>query len=365
MKSFAEEIEIRLKSIEKESLIAIDNNMALIEEKLLNKIKCQITINNFKNNFSIEYYKSLGLNHLNFIKKSFYLKNSQLLLEYLYWEISTYSKMGVDETFFKKLLTYSLESIIEIKVKELESIINIYSYMLDNFNLILEKARKFEPKDYDLPNNQVFNEFLDALLKPSLSDAIKISNNYINSTKDLRFFWENILLSSLYSIGRKWSNGEISVGQEHTATSICQRVISMHYEKILDENYELPTKKVIVAVSPKELHEIGARMVSDLLEFEGYETVFFGSNSKPEEIVQSSKDELINHILVSTTLISNIDATKQLVQFLKENLENVKVYIGGQAYNKLKQEFIDDIKADKYIKDFNELIKVLEDDELC
>jgi len=201
------------------------------------------------------------------------------------------------------------------------------------------------------------NIFIDALLEPSMTKAISISKEYIKNNEDIKSFWEQIIVPSMHEIGKKWADNEITVGEEHTATSICQRVMVEHYEKILS-NSAVNRRKIIVTLSPNELHVLGARIVADLLELNGYDVHFLDSNSTYEELLNLIKKENIKEIIISTTLISNLNSTENLISELKLALkERIKFYVGGQAY-KASSEI--KTKADFYIKDMDSLLKELE-----
>ncbi len=79
----------------------------------------------------------------------------------------------------------------------------------------------------------------------------------------------------MYRIGDLWERAEVSVADEHLATAITNRVMSSVYEALA---VELPTSKERVLVSAVEgdQHVMGLRMVADVLEGAGYETLFLG-----------------------------------------------------------------------------------------
>jgi len=198
--------------------------------------------------------------------------------------------------------------------------------------------------------------YTNALLEPSMTKAIDVSKKFIQEDKDIKLFWENIIVPTMHDIGKRWANNEITVGEEHTATSISQRVMAEYYERILNTNEE-SKRKILVTISPKELHQIGARMVADLLELNGYDVDFLGSNVRIEEILDTIVTNNIKEIIISTTLVSSLNSTEELILEIKSILKDkIKIYVGGQAYTSSL-----DIKtnADKYIADVNSLLSEL------
>lgn len=204
--------------------------------------------------------------------------------------------------------------------------------------------------------SQEIEAYTNALLEPSMTKAIDVSKKFIQEDEDIKLFWENIIVPTMHDIGKKWANNEITVGEEHTATSISQRVMALYYERILNTKEE-SKRKILVTVSPKELHQIGARMVADLLELNGYDVDFIGSNVKIEEVLDMIVTNNIKEIIISTTLVSSLNSTEELILEIKSILkDNIKIYVGGQAYTSCL-----DIKtnADKYIADVNSLLSEL------
>lgn len=288
------EIEILLKKLDSRQIEAY--------RSILNELQTQIIKNfhnddNFKtlvNNFDNSVVESIIKNHLNFITEAINSKDSRIVYNHLLWELQTYHNMGISFKFFKNLF----ENIINIARtygNEFNIFIKLYQSIVKNYENIVLLSTNFKSHEKIPEQKEVYDSFMEAILTPDLIKAVKISNKFIKTKKDTEIFWEKIILNALYNIGIKWSNGEISVGQEHAATSICQRVMSIHYDKII-ENIEKDLN-ILVCVSPNELHEIGGRMVADLLELNGYDTIFLGSDSNKKQIIETIKNEGINIVI--------------------------------------------------------------------
>src|SRR5690242_17155384 len=104
--------------------------------------------------------------------------------------------------------------------------------------------------------------YLDAILKPNSREALEFTRDIIKSPDDVSFCWQKVIMPAMHQVGDLWAEGKITVGQEHLATSITQRVMSAFYPMILDAPR---TKgKIVFVSSPGELHDVGARMIADL-----------------------------------------------------------------------------------------------------
>jgi methanogenic corrinoid protein MtbC1 len=176
-----------------------------------------------------------------------------------------------------------------------------------------------------------FRSYLDAILEPNTQKAVEVSQAYIKTVWDIPEWWEHIITPALYEVGRLWAEGEITVGQEHVATSITQRVISLHYPKIL----EIPRQHgtIVVSSSPNEFHEIGARILADMLEIHGWDVYFTGANTPVDGILELLREHHAQFLCISTTMVSHLEDVAAMVREVRSMPDfSVHVIVGGQAY---------------------------------
>jgi methanogenic corrinoid protein MtbC1 len=85
----------------------------------------------------------------------------------------------------------------------------------------------------------------------------------------------NILAPAQAEIGRRWEDNQISVADEHVATSITDALLAQ-----LGAATPLPTRDASIAVSCVEgdWHVVPARMAAELLRVEGYRVRFLGGS---------------------------------------------------------------------------------------
>lgn len=229
---------------------------------------------------------------------------------------------------------------------------------MKNNNYILNSKR--DNKTTEL----IYEEFLDSLLKSDLNKALLLSNDFIKEDHHISLFWEEVILPCLYEIGYKWEKSIITVGEEHTATSICQRVMSEHYSKIITHINKI--EKIIVATAPFELHEIGARIISDLLELRSYNVEYLGSKFTLEDILNIFENNSVSHLIFSQTIDSNTKELKELISSIKEKLKDKTptIIVGGQAFRN-NNKAAETLGVDYCILSFTELINFLEGNKVA
>lgn len=91
----------------------------------------------------------------------------------------------------------------------------------------------------------------------------------------------------------------------------------------------------IVGASVKgELHEMGIRMICDLIELEGYNTHYLGVSSSADKIIEFAKKKNAKIILLSVTYDKNLQALRELILQLKANdsIKDTKIIVGGRPF---------------------------------
>ncbi len=95
-----------------------------------------------------------------------------------------------------------------------------------------------------------------------------------------------VLTPAMYRIGERWERAEISAADEHLATGISNRIMGSVYEALA---VEIPTSKerVLIAAVEGDQHVMGLRMIADVLEGSGYETIYMGADTPLAGFVES------------------------------------------------------------------------------
>jgi methanogenic corrinoid protein MtbC1 len=129
----------------------------------------------------------------------------------------------------------------------------------------------------------------------------------------------------------------------------------------------LNQKNIICGTIEGEYHEIGIKMISDLLYAEGFNINYLGTNVPIKSYMRFLNKNNFDAILISVTLKKNLDNLKKLVKSIKkeDNLKKLMVIVGGypfyedsNLYKKIGVDFfgndIDDIQFYlKYEKERN------------
>ena len=179
--------------------------------------------------------------------------------------------------------------------------------------------------------------FLQAILAGRREAAVNIVLEAHNAGHDLRNLYVEIFQKALYEVGRLWEANRITVADEHMATAITQYVVARSYE-LLPVADQRRGRAVITGVQG-ELHQVGANMVADLLEADGWDVRFLGTNMPLDDILKTAREHQADLLGISATMLFNLPQVIQLVERTRAELGSAapRVILGGGAFRLLPE----------------------------
>jgi MerR family transcriptional regulator, light-induced transcriptional regulator len=139
-----------------------------------------------------------------------------------------------------------------------------------------------------------------------------------------------LVTPALCSIGDRWSNGELSVADEHRATAMAQRIVGR-----LGLQFGRPGRTrgtVILAAPAGDLHTLPVAIVADLLRWRGFDVSELGANTPAEALAHAvnQADRLVAVGIASTTLGRDTEIM-QSVDAVRATTTTAPVILGGSA----------------------------------
>lgn len=275
--------------------------------------------------------------HTNFMSNVFQLGLYEVLIKVVVWVYSSYHARGFSYDYFERALAYWIEAINKFIAPEYATELSqIYQWLIDHHQEMIKVASDkviFEQKEeMELQKTKLL--FLQYLLEGNSRACMEIASEFQQDQNGVKKFYLQVIQPAMYEIGIGWERGRISVAQEHLASAIISRVMSAFYQSIIIE--EAPQDKVaIVAAAPNEYHEIGAHMVADFLEMDGWQVYFLGANTPTVELLKMVRDKNPVMIAISVTMPFNLKYVKQMIEAIRTNFidQNIKVMAGGLSVN--------------------------------
>lgn len=143
--------------------------------------------------------------------------------------------------------------------------------------------------------------------------------------------YASILQEAQYEVGALWERNLITVAQEHMATAVTQYVLARL-------SLSFPGRaghrgRVLITGIRGEFHQVGPHMVADMLEFEGWDVRFLGTNLPEEAILRALEDDPVDVVGISATMIANIPAVSSLAEGIRKlGAGTPRIVVGGAAF---------------------------------
>jgi MerR family transcriptional regulator, light-induced transcriptional regulator len=205
----------------------------------------------------------------------------------------------------------------------------------------------------------VASEYLEALLRGSRRDAMDLVLKALDSGSTMREIYRHVFEPAQQEIGRLWQLNRITVAQEHYCTAAAQHIMSQLYGRMFGG--EKRESRAVAMCVGGELHEVGLRIITDLLELEGWQTWYLGASVPPAAAVQLCAEQRADVLLVSATLPPHIASVAEVIRVFRArtDLAGAKVIVGGRAFRSAP-DLWRSIGADAYAANADECLALLD-----
>lgn len=143
----------------------------------------------------------------------------------------------------------------------------------------------------------------------------------------------DILGRALQVVGDLWMANRIDVADEHLATMVVEYNLAQLYA-LLSPAAEYRGAAVLTGVSG-EHHQVGANMLADLLDADGWDVKFLGSDVPAAAILQAIEHHQASVLGVSVTMIFNLGEAIDLLEAVRRRFgRGLRLVAGGAAFAK-------------------------------
>jgi methanogenic corrinoid protein MtbC1 len=205
----------------------------------------------------------------------------------------------------------------------------IYNWMRAQHPHLVELANQ-EPEPLPTLNSEA-EAFLWPALEGDFRTSQQIVNQYQRAGHNHLDVFNTIFIPTMYQIGRMWERGQVSAVKEHMASSIVTRLLA-------NMQVSAPTlpdwrRRVIVTAGQNEYHQIGAWMIADSLEDDGWQVQYLGANAPEKDLLELINETRPHIVAISVNMISDLPSTERIIKRIKaERNGTVRVMVGGQAF---------------------------------
>jgi len=269
--------------------------------------------------------------HLSYLAESISANEPILFTEYLSWAKTFFSSLPIEESD----LVLNFELIRDTLVKYLTAEEFQISTKFMNAGIEKFKQQLSIPPTYLLETNplrEAATNYLNFLIDGNKRAAHELIIKTYQTGTSIKEIYLNIFQVTQKETGRLWQIGKIEVAQEHFITAATQLIMSQLYPYMFSSAKKEHT--IIVSCVNGELHEIGARMVADLFELDGWNSYYFGANTPQRSLMNAIEIYKPRILAISATMTFNLTAVSELIETVKMNpkLNKVKILVGGYPF---------------------------------
>jgi MerR family transcriptional regulator, light-induced transcriptional regulator len=286
--------------------------------------------------------------HVQFLAAALERGSIAAFRDYVQWATRVLGARGIDPAFL-------WENLQQIQDTTTPYLTEVGRPLVAHF---IESAKRADVADHattaDGPLGLTRRLFVQAIVIGERKAALNIARQALGDGAPVLDLYADVFQDALYEVGRLWETNAITVAQEHMATAVTQYVMAHIFGSI--ESVAPTRGTAIMTGVPGELHHVGALMVSDMLEAQGWQIQFLGSNLPITSILTTIRDAKPRLLCISVTMPFNLHHARHLIIEAKLADPLVRVVVGGAAF---RFDGWRDIGADDYAIDLRSAISLL------
>lgn len=177
------------------------------------------------------------------------------------------------------------------------------------------------------------SRFLELLLLSDSREAERYILGLLAEGYALEDIYVDVIQSALREVGRLWIERRIGVEREHYCTAAAQGCIARLYPRLFEGHFgERP--RLLAACAGEELHELGLRMVADLLELDGWDSEFLGSSVPSEALAAAVAERKPRLVCLSATIASHISTVERCIELIRglDSESRPVIMVGGYPF---------------------------------
>ena len=294
--------------------------------------------------------------HIDFLTGALLADDAGSFARYAVWTAGVLSSRGIEPRF----LVENLEQLREHALARLspEARAEVGRLIVAAVNAI----REYEPgasrtgSGEALPGERSL--YLQSALAGKRSAALNIAREALRAGASVLDVYQDMLQPAQYEIGRLWECNSITVAKEHAATAVTQYVVARLHE-YLPAAAKTSGNAVMTGVR-NEAHQLGATMVTDVLEAEGWNVRFLGTALPHRDIVAAVADHEATLVGISIALLSHLNTAGDLIDDLRGRFgDRIHIIVGGAAF-RFNPDVWRDLGADGFGRDLRDTRDLLQ-----
>ncbi|HOJ98596.1 MAG TPA: cobalamin-dependent protein [Termitinemataceae bacterium] len=313
----------------------------------------------FKSRYGADAYKKSLQDaeyHFVFLAEALETEEPILFLDYIHWNTSLFESIGLPIQVLIETIQLMIETLnFHFGSHDAAPACILLGQSIEHINL--EEPPQHNFIDETSPLGPIARRYLEALLAADRRKAGAIIEQAIQNGSSIKDIYLEVFQKTQQEIGRLWQLNQISVAQEHFCSAATQMIMAQLYPMLFKG--EVKQKHIIVACVGGELHELGARMVADIFELEGWDSYFIGANTPLRDLLRTITEKKTELVALSVTMTYHLSELKEYIRELHKSSSNLKIMVGGYPFN-MTPTLWQKVGADGWASDAVQAVQVAE-----
>jgi len=181
---------------------------------------------------------------------------------------------------------------------------------------------------------RTLERYLSTLLKGDRKASQTIIEQTLQTGIPANLVYVKIIWPIMAEIEKLVRADRITSTQEHLATRINRTIVDQLQNKL--PHRPRKNKKIVVSSSNDQLHELGAQIIADLFESDGWEVKFLGGGLTNDDILAFINECAPDILLIYGTGPKQAPDVRRLIDTIKDinAWPNMKIMVSGGLFNR-------------------------------
>jgi MerR family transcriptional regulator, light-induced transcriptional regulator len=179
-------------------------------------------------------------------------------------------------------------------------------------------------------SDSIYVDYFQNLIKGNKIRCLQIVDELVEQGTSIEAIYTELFQHALYQVGDYWEKNKISVATEHMATALTENLM-IRLQPLLFSTERIGKKAVIACVA-NEHHQVGAKMIADIFELNGWDGYFIGANTPFTELIRFLESQKPDLLGLSLSIYSNMPKLAASIEQIQKPFPHLPILVGGQAF---------------------------------
>jgi len=180
----------------------------------------------------------------------------------------------------------------------------------------------------------ILERYLDSLLQGDRNHCRAVIEETIQSGTPANSVYVDVIWPIMTEIEQLFRTDKITPTQEHLGTRINRTIVDQLQNKL--PRRPRKNKKIAVCCAPNELQELGAQMIADLFESDGWQVRFLGGGLSNDDILSFVNEYAPDILLLYGTRPKQAPDIRRLIDIIKDvnAWPHMRIMLSGGVFNR-------------------------------